>query len=280
MTVYACAYDLENEDLCVPAATKLAEIHRKHGCPATFFCVGRVVEKRAAELRAVFADDPLFDLQSHTYAHRMLRDHIVHGPAIPVDEMWVEIGKAADVLAEEFGRRPIGTRSGCGFEFGMQGEPERLRIIAECGMEYISTHLRGPKETIPAPLTQPYTYADDGFPALWELPAHGWHDNVLKGFTGHPTMFPPIYPFAGRLEPVRDAREDFEAAQPWVDHAVAEGMTFVGLCYHPWSLYRLDPNCGTMDLLLGYLRARGIEVVTYTELYRRLAACGCDESGS
>ncbi len=271
MTVYAASYDLENEELCVAAAEKITAIHRKYEMPATFFCVGRVVEKRGEELRRIFGDDPLFDIQSHTYAHRMLRDHVVHGPAIPLEEMWVEIGRAADVIADVFGRRPVGTRSGCGFKDGMKGEPERLKIIVECGMKYISTHLRGPYETIPAPLTQPYTYADDGFPELWELPAHGWHDNVLKGFGGHPTMFPPIYPFAGRLEPVKNAQEDFEAAKPWIDYAVEQGMTFVGLCYHPWSLYRLDPECKTVDLLLAYLKSRGIEVVTYTQLYERLA---------
>ncbi len=274
MTVYAASYDLENMELCVPAAQELVRIHRKYSAPATFFCVGRVVEQRGEELRRIFDDDPLFDIQSHTYSHRMLRDHIIHGPAIPVEEMWTEIGKAADIIERVFGRRPIGTRSGCGFKEGMQGEPERLRIIVECGMKYISTHLRGPMETIPAPLTQPYTYADDGFPQLWELPAHGWHDNVLKGFSGHPTMFPPIYPFALPPGPVRNAQEDFEAAKPWIDYAVEQNLTFVGLCYHPWSLYRLDPQCKTIDLLLGYLHARGVKVVSYTELYEMVSGAG------
>ncbi len=270
MTVYAASYDLENPDLCPPGAARLAAIHRKYEFPATFFCVGRVVEERGDELKRIFGDDSLFDLQSHTYSHPLLRDHQVHGPAIPLEQMWVEIGKAADIIADTFGRRPIGTRSGCGFKNGMQGEPERLAIIAECGMEYISTHLRGPYDTIPSPFTMPYTYVADGFPDLWELPTHGWHDNVLK-WGGHPTMFPPIYPFAGRLDFVKTVQEDFEAAKPWVDYAVEQNLPYVGICFHPCSLYQFDPDCGTADLMLAYIKSIGLEVITYTELYRRVA---------
>ncbi len=271
MTVYVAGYDLENVELAVPAARKLVEIHRKYEAPATFFCLARVVEEHGEELRKIFGNDPLFDIQSHTYTHRMLRDHKIHGPAIPLEEMYFEVGKAADLIGDVLGKRPIGMRSPCGFEHGMKGEPERLKIIVECGMKYISTQARGPQETIPAPLNQPFNYAEDGFPQLWELPAHGWHDNVLKGFTGHPTMFPPIYPFAGRLEPVRSPREDFEAAKPWIDYALEQKLTFVSLAYHPWSLYKLDPDCGTIDLLLPYIQSKGMEIITYTELYRRVS---------
>lgn len=272
MTVYAASYDLENVDLCIPGAAKLAEVHRRYEMPATFFCVGSVVEKRGDELKRIFGGDPLFDLQSHTYYHRMLRDHLVHGPGIPVEELWVEVGKAADLLGDVFGTRPIGMRSGCGFEHGMKGEPERLKVIAGCGMEYISTQLRGPYETIPSPFRDAFTYADDGFPELWEFPTHGWHDNVLKGLTGHPTMFPGIYPFALPPKPVETPREDFEAAKPWVDYAIEQGLTYVGLCYHPWSLYQFDKECGTIDLMLAYAKGIGMEGVSYTELYRRAKA--------
>jgi peptidoglycan/xylan/chitin deacetylase (PgdA/CDA1 family) len=269
MTVYAASYDLENVDLCIPGAAKLVEIHRKHEMPATFFCVASVVEKRGEELKAIFGDDPLIDVQSHTYYHRMLRDHLVHGPGIPVEELWVEVGKAADYIGEVFGTRPIGMRSGCGFEHGMKGEPERLKVIAACGMEYISTQLRGPYETIPSPFVDAYTYEADGFPEVWEFPTAGWHDNVLKGYGAHPTMFPGIYPFALPAGPVTNAREDFEAAKPWVDYAMEQGKAYVGLCYHPWSLYTLDPECGTIDLMLAYAKSIGMEGVSYTELYRR-----------
>ncbi|MCX7598854.1 MAG: polysaccharide deacetylase family protein [Armatimonadetes bacterium] len=271
MTVYAASYDLENADLCPAGAAKLVEIHRKYEVPATFFCVGQVVEQRADDLKRIFDDDPLFDIQSHTYSHPALRTSPIQGPGVSIEELYIQVGRAADIIADVFGHRPIATRSGGGFYRGMQGEPDRLKVFVECGMKYISTDLRGPFDTIPSPFTMPYTYAADGFPELWELPTHGWHDNVLK-WGGHPTMFPPIYPFAGRLDVVKTVQEDFEAAKPWVDYAVEQGLPYVGIVYHPWSVYKFDPDCGTIDLLLGYVKSLGLEVITYTELYRRLAA--------
>ncbi|MDH7571344.1 MAG: polysaccharide deacetylase family protein, partial [Armatimonadota bacterium] len=79
MTRYLFAYDLENAERCVAAAPTLVRLHEKYGIPATFFCLGRVLEQKGRELKAIFGDSPLFDLQSHTYAHRMLRDNQMHG---------------------------------------------------------------------------------------------------------------------------------------------------------------------------------------------------------
>ncbi len=79
MTSYVFAYDLEDPDLCLRAAPRLVELHRRYEIPATFFVLGTVLERRRVELRALFGDDPLFDVASHTYSHWLLKDNRVHG---------------------------------------------------------------------------------------------------------------------------------------------------------------------------------------------------------
>ena len=155
MTKYIFHYDLES-DTCVQASKKLAEIHRRHNLPATFFVLGKVIERWDKELKTIFGDDSLFDIQSHTYSHRMLKDSRMHGPGISLDELRKEISLGIKLVEEGLERPCIGVRSGCGFFNGLQRERERLGVIAECGVKYLSSDLRGPADSIPSGLQQAY----------------------------------------------------------------------------------------------------------------------------
>jgi len=68
----------------------------------------------------------------------------MHGPGIDLDEVHKEISLGVQLVQERLGRPCIGVRSGCGFFKGLQGERERLGVISECGVKYVSTDLRGP----------------------------------------------------------------------------------------------------------------------------------------
>ena len=48
--------------------------------PATFFIVGKALEPTQRDTVPLL-DDPLFEIASHTYSHKMLRDHPICGPA-------------------------------------------------------------------------------------------------------------------------------------------------------------------------------------------------------
>ena len=74
MTMFIAAYDTEHSTECLPACHAITEVHRRMGIPATFFIVGKRLEDNAKEFRAAL-DDPLFEIGSHTYSHKMLRDH-------------------------------------------------------------------------------------------------------------------------------------------------------------------------------------------------------------
>lgn len=79
MTVYVAAYDTESPK-CLAACRKIVEMHRKYDVPASFFIVGKVLEANPDEYRELL-DDPFFEIASHTYSHKMLRNHPICGPA-------------------------------------------------------------------------------------------------------------------------------------------------------------------------------------------------------
>ncbi len=272
MTHYVFHYDLESER-CVQAAPVLAEIHRRHETPATFFIVGRILERFGDELKAVFGDDRLFDLQSHTYSHRLLKDNQMHGPGVSLEDLRVEIGRGVQLVEETFGRACIGVRSGCGFFKGMQGERERLQVIWDCGVKYLSSDLRSHADSIPSGLQQAYWYDEEGFPELLELPGHGWHDNVLKSF--QPRLFlawPPALAWGIPNRPTTTPEEERIVQATWLDKAISLGLDFVSLVYHPHSIYGMSEDCRVAELLVQEVKARGMPVVTYTQLYQRYAA--------
>ncbi len=274
MTRYIFHYDLENPDLCLKAAPVLHDLHVKHEMPATFFMLGRVLEQKGAELRSIFGDDPLFDIQSHTYSHRMLRDSNMHGPGIPVEEVQKEISLGKKWVEDVFERECIGIRSGCGFHRGLQGESEKLGAIVEEGIKYISTDLRGPADTIPSGLVQGYWYDQDGFPDLLELPGHGWHDNVLKSRSSGWLCLPwPRYVDWGiPRRPPETPEEEFQVQKAWIDRGRELDLDYVSLVYHPHSIYAMSPDCKTVELIMQHVKEHGIPVTTYTALHKQYAA--------
>lgn len=99
--------------------------------PATFFVLGTVLEERGAELRRIFGDDPLFDLASHTYSHKLLKDNRVHGPGVGLEELGREIELGIRLVEDVFERPCVGARSGYGFHGGLRGEGSDSR---SCGI--------------------------------------------------------------------------------------------------------------------------------------------------
>jgi peptidoglycan/xylan/chitin deacetylase (PgdA/CDA1 family) len=269
---YLASYDLESVEACVEAARAVTGLHRRLGLPATFFVVGRCLEEHGPELRGIL-DDPLFDLQSHTLSHALLTDSHVHGAGVEADLARREIAEGVRLVREVLGAPCEGLRSPCGFDGGFKGHPHVLEACAEAGLKYVSSDARGPGDSLPAPLKEPYTYAEDGYPGLWELPVHGWHDNVLKGFARNVPFI--IYPFGQEWHVPKEfpktPRAQADHHLVWIDEAQRAGLPFVSLALHPWSLIRYDPELREEEMIFEGLAERGIEVVTATEAWRGLA---------
>jgi len=273
VTRYIAAYDTENIDLCLPAVERLVALHRRLEIPATFFVVGRLLEKHGRRYRELL-DDELFDVQSHSYSHQILKDSRPHGPGVSLEEMEIEVGRGKALVEEVFERECIGLRPGCGFENGFCGVPDRLEIIRRHGIKFVSADLRGTLDTIPNDMQQPYRYEADGYGDIWEIPGHGWHDNVLKSWTGHITAFPPVYDFAMPPGPARTVVECFAQEGRWLEHAVETGLDYVSLVQHPWSVMRFDDQMGPIELLLIRARQLGMQCTTYLDYYKELAGEG------
>jgi len=274
MTQYIAAYDTELPG-CLAAIPRIVEVHRRREMPATFFLVGKTLQANANEYRRLL-DDPLFEVASHTWSHGMLRDNPFCGPALPPAGVAEQIRRGKAAVEEVFERPCVGLRPACGFVDGLRGATEVLEIVAEAGLQYVSSHAWGTDYSLPAPLTQPYTYADDGFDELWELPCHGWHENLLKDNNRwgprRLTLWPPEMPEAVPPRFLETPREEFEVHRVLLDHAAQRGLTFVSLIWHPWSLHRFDPEMRMLDLVFEHVKRIGLEPTTYTGLRERLTS--------
>ncbi len=274
MTRYIAAYDTESP-ACLAACRKIVEAHRRHDMPATFFIVGKTLEENRREYVELL-DDPLFEVASHTYSHKMLRDHPICGPAAPPEQREIEIRRGKEVVEDTFGRECVGVRPGCGFSNAMRGATAELGHIASSGFGYVSSQLWGADYSLPAPIGEPYTYAADGYPGLWELPGHGWHENILKNTTQIAsrllTLWPPARPEMIPTAHVETPEEEFAVNRVFLDAASDEDAPFVSLIWHPWSLDRFDPGMAMLDQTFRYVRSEGFATGTYADLYRTMAA--------
>src|SRR3954470_15248926 len=71
-------------------------LHNRLGVPATLFLVGQTLERWVPQFQAI-AGDPLFDIQQHTYSHRLLKTvYIEDGRSVRVER-----GVTVEVTREE-----------------------------------------------------------------------------------------------------------------------------------------------------------------------------------
>jgi peptidoglycan/xylan/chitin deacetylase (PgdA/CDA1 family) len=268
-TRYIAAYDTESPG-CLAACRKIVEVHKRFKMPATFFIVGKVLDANPADYRKLL-DDPLFEIASHTYSHRMLRDNDFCGPAVSMDERRKEIFKGKETVERVFERDCIGLRPGCGFDNAFRGEPKVLALIKAAGFQYVSSLLWGPDYSMPALLREPFNYKAEGFSGIWELPGHGWHDNLLKDHNRwgprRLTLWPPPFPEAIPDSFCKTPKDEFELNRVFLDKALQTNKPFVSLVWHPWSLAKFDPDMKMLELTFAYVRGMRLKTCTYAQQY-------------
>lgn len=273
MTHYIAAYDTESPK-CLAACRKIVDVHRRYEMPATFFVVGRVLESTPDEYREIL-DNPLFEIASHTYSHRMLKDHPFCGPAASSEQRQEEILKGKAAIESVFERPCLGVRPGCCFVDGLKGAPDVLQLLKDSDLRYASSLAWGPDYSLPALLTEPFNYAEDGFPELWELPGHGWHENLLKDNnrwgSRRLTLWPPLMPEAVPPGFLSIPADEFAVNRVFLEKALEENKTFVSLIWHPWSLDSFDPDMKMLELTFDHVRRLGLEPCTYADLFRQVS---------
>jgi len=274
MTRYIAAYDTESPR-CIKGVREIVRVHRKYSMPATFFITGTTAEGNPGEYRDLL-DDPLFEVASHTYSHKMLRDNPFCGPAQPPEGIREQILRGTEVVEKVFRRDCLGLRPGCSFEFGLKGAPEVLAVVQEAGLMYVSSMAWGKDYSLPAPLNQPFRYEEDGYPEIWEIPCHGWHENLLKNHNKwgprRITLWPPEMPDAIPPDFLKTPEEEFAVNKVFLDKAKRDELAFVSLIWHPWSLYAFDPDMRMLELTFAYVQSMGLKTTTYSEFCGELNA--------
>ena len=270
MTSLVVAYDTETPVSCLRACRRIVAIHRELDIPASFFVVGRLLESEGDAYRDLLLQPQLFEIASHTHSHGMIRDHPICGKARNREGIREEIHRSKETIERVFGVECLGLRPACSFDVGLRGAQHVLREISDAGYRYLSSQAWGEHFTVPAPLSQAYTYKDDGFPALWEFPCHGWHENLLKGHNATPgrlLLWPPVYPELRLTGYVETPEEEFDVHRFFIDRALMDGLEYVSLIWHPWSLYRFDPEMSMLRMVFEYARDRGMPFLRFCDLH-------------
>lgn len=272
-TAYIAAYDTESP-ACLQACRKIVEVHKRLQMPATFFITGKTLDTNAKEYKELLAD-PLFEVASHTWSHKMLRENVFCGPAASAEEKREEIFRAKELIERVFERPCLGLRAACGFDNGLKGAADVLKLLHEAGLKYVSSLLWGPDYSMPALIREPFHYGEDGFADLWELPGHGWHENLLKNHNRwgprRLTLWPSPMPEAIPSQFVRTPGDEFEVNRIFLEKAIQTDKPHVSLIWHPWSLHSFDPEMRMLEMTFAHARRLGLKPGTYADLLRRVA---------
>lgn len=271
-TRYIAAYDTESA-ACLPACRKIVAVHKELQMPATFFITGKTLEANATEYKALLSD-PLFEVASHTWSHKLLCDNAMCGPAVSAAEKREEIFKAKELIERVFEKPCVGLRPAVGFDNAFRGATDVLALTREAGYRYTSSLLWGPDCSMPALIEPPFHYGDDGFADLWELPGHGWHENLLKNHnrwgSRRLTLWPSPMPEGIPKKFVETPDDEFEVNRIFLEKAIQTGKPHLSLIWHPWSLHAFDPQMKMLERTFAHVRKLGLIPCTYAGLFQHL----------
>lgn len=273
-TRYIAAYDTESS-ACLAACRQIVAVHKKLEMPATFFITGKTLEANTKEYKALLAN-PLFEVASHTWSHKLLCDNALCGPAVSADEKREEIFQAKALIESIFERPCLGLRPAVGFDKALRGAVDVLTLVREAGFRYVSSLLWGPDCSMPALIEAPFHYGADGFADLWELPGHGWHENLLKNHnrwgSRRLTLWPSPMPDGIPSQFVKTPDDEFEVNRVFLEKALEANKPHISLIWHPWSLHAFDPEMKMLELTFAHVRRLGLVPCTYADLARQVTA--------
>ena len=259
---FLIGYDVESRAIDVTRAflRRVLEIHEATGVPATFFLCGRTIEVNREELRP-FAGHPLFDLQQHTYNHVLLKSVCIEDPDEGVrffkggtlDQIRDEVRRTTELLNAEYGIECRGLTGPYCYYRGLVDRQDILEVLWEEGIRFTRTWGRNEKDWQPVELDiQPFWYAPQGFPAMLEVPIHGWQDISLRKTVGWTN-------FQGFLD----------GTYPYMERAAANGLVY-SFCTHDHSSTREDPRMQITESVLRRAKDLGMTTMTYAAFHRQV----------
>lgn len=257
---YYCALDPETTRRGVAL---LARLHEELEAPCTFFVCGRTL-LHALDAIEPLAGSPLFDIQQHTYSHVVFRD--VHYqpiggegeavlPEVPHVAIREELRITSELIEKHLGRTCVGLRTPFGYYQGLRGRPDLLEIVQETGHRYVTSWGRNEQNGNPTPWVQPFTYADEGFDDLLEIPFQFWLDGIW--FDAHGYSEGAAF------------RKALEGA---IDEIADQDLVFA-TAFHEWCAVEAnEEGTGWIRGLIEHARKRDVEVMSYTDYWARTVA--------
>lgn len=229
--------------------------HEALGVSGTLFVCGRTLLHALPALRKA-ASNPLFDIQQHTYSHILFKDDRWRGglfPQAPDEALAYELAATSSLLKEHLDVDCIGLRTPHGYYLGLTDRPDRLQLLQDVGIEFVSSWGRNDEHDNPSPLeVQPFWYTDQGFPNVLEIPFQHWLDGFWFEEYGI------------------DRGKDFlDVLKAGVNEILEKDLVY-GACFHEWAMVRYDePGTGWARGIMEYAVEHGVEVMSYGDFYRR-----------
>ncbi len=249
-------------------------LHNRLDVPATLFIVGRTLERNAPHFEPL-VDDPLFDLQQHTYSHQLMKTlYIEDGKSVRLvrgvsaAETQEEVRKTNELLRRYLGVECIGVTGPWCYYRGLRNSPEILQGLHDEGIRFTRMDGRNAQDWHPVDMdVQPYWYDETGFPDVLETVIHGWHDCVIRQ----------------EVLGWEDLDGYVESLKPYIDRAAAEDKVF-SLCQHDWSSIREDPDMTATEAVIRYALDQGVQFMHYLDYYemckaKRLPTVECRSVG-
>lgn len=127
------SYEGERLDECIASVRAVAQVHLERQAPASFFIVAELLQCAAPEFRAIL-DEPLFDIQCHSFTHK---DLIGLADADDHDALQHELVDSKKLIEDTFSRPVIGLTAPGGYTRGFIGQERILHVMWEAGYRVV-----------------------------------------------------------------------------------------------------------------------------------------------
>ena len=263
MATLLFGYDVENgdpnSDITSRFLKQAMKAHDSFDAPCTLFVCGTTLENNTDEFKTIAARPDLFNIESHTYSHCLLKTvcqevdgEITIWRGGSPTQLRREIKLSVELTQELLGIKVKGICGPWCYYRGLSDRPDILEMLHRKGIRFTRTWGRNEKDWQPVELTlQPFWYGPQGFGDILEMPVHGWQDCIWRDGNGWSDT------------------EGFVKYQcSLIDDAVANDRV-ISLCAHDWSAIREDPEMTIMSGILSHARKRGVRIMSYKAYYEQ-----------
>lgn len=228
---------------------KAVEVHRADGIPATFFITGKSLDTRPEAYRdfyAEVADDPLFDIQCHSYSHM----GIGYAEGHTFEDLKEDFTRAFETHDRHFGTRPEGV-SICGyylprlngFDENERGR-QHFQLLVDLGIKMINSFLVDVDEG-----REFCNYAGLGHPEIMGFPSDYSDVSIFVS----PEFGDPMSYMRAQVEERAHKEEHFPCM------------------LHDWGAWHFGPDreLGHVRQLAEWARDAGYEMLTHMDCTKR-----------